>query len=253
MYVSPVTVNDGIVYAFGQSKIVAVDAKTGALRWSYTTNGWAATTAIDGNTLVALSWSTSPIGLELSTGKRRWQRSDLSVNFSDVIAFGGLAYFAGKDGIFALDVLTGATIWSSQLPDNQKPKSDDVFDYDLALADGKLYVSGGIRAVDAAHKLQKYLMVFDALTGSMLWHTPASASWSEVAVANGVVYAFHADKVSDPWELVALSASANVNNKLWSYLPADTNGYMSLLAIANNRMYIAYVNRSGESIVATLQ
>lgn len=137
--------------------------------------------------------------------------------FSTPVVVDGVVYVAGHVGVtgngkvYAYDAATGDLVWS-QTGSGQPPS-------DLAVADGKVYVS-----FLQAHTLRAY----DALSGDFLWSVggPTEAP----TVVDGVVYA--ADHLRSLWAI-----DAQTGRKLW-VAHAPLGGYGFGLAVANEMVYV---------------
>jgi outer membrane protein assembly factor BamB len=122
---------------------------------------------------------------------------------------------SGTARIYALDALTGNTIWSFG------PTFDSVW-ATPAVADGVVY----------AQTLRGRLYALDASTGTLLWtfNTQATTNneLSSTAVANGVAYQTSAD--GNVYALSAISGSL-----LWQY---TTAGRTNSAVIADSKLFI---------------
>lgn len=162
----------------GAGEVAALDAATGARRWtrevSTVPGGLAVTSGVVVSTTnleVSLAdklrkFATS--ALDASTGKLLWQSAS---NGTEAIAAGGGAVFTSPEPLAARDARTGAYLWQ-QISNADQP-------WALTLADGTLYTCGNgseLRALSASR-------------GSPLWsYTTPSSIASVMAVGKGVVY-----------------------------------------------------------------
>lgn len=136
--------------------------------------------------------------------------------FSTPIVVDGVVYVAGQIGVtggaglYAFDAGTGEALWMRR--EGGQPPSD------LAVAEGKLYVSF---LTDHA------LRAFDASTGDLLWEAPGPTG--APTVVDGVVYA--ADNLNGLWAI-----DAQTGRKLWA--AHSPGGYGFGLAVADGKVYV---------------
>lgn len=180
---APVTVG-GLVFVAGSDGVVrALDAATGAARWTAYTGGpiHYPPTVADGR-----AWVGSADGwvycLDAATGKRRWRFRAAPIErriplygklvstwpvASGVLVHEGTAYFAAGlndfDGthVYALDAATGRIRWQNNTAGHLDPESRRgvTCQGEMLLYDNKLYLAGGNTVSPA---------VFDAATGRCL-------------------------------------------------------------------------------------
>jgi serine/threonine protein kinase/outer membrane protein assembly factor BamB len=237
LYASSPIVEDGLVFAFGKAQLAAVDIASQKIVWSYKTDGWAGNLAVEGDVLIASSWETRTMAFNKKTGEKLWQRDDLKTYFSEVVVHQGTLYLGSSLQIFALDVKSGATIWSTPLPNNPDPK--DVDDYYMAFANNSLFVAGGVRATDKSPVAQNVLLKIDGSTGKIIWQKSAAASWMNLAGANGVIYVSWTEKYNGTCVLTAIDSERG--DVIWQ-LPDQcgavriSNG--SLFLISNSKLSI---------------
>jgi outer membrane protein assembly factor BamB len=171
------SVADGTVY-FGcaDSKVYALHAATGTLKWSFATRR-----IIQGSPAVAAgvvyvgSNDRHLYALDAATGKRKWQYKLGGVHafpaYSSPAVAGGLVYIGAHNGkVFALDAAKGSKRWTRSTGDfvNSSP----------AVANGVLYVGSA----------DNHLYAFDAATGVRLWQWALALVSSSPAVADGMVF-----------------------------------------------------------------
>lgn len=110
-----------------------------------------------------------------------------------VVAGGRLYVIDVKADVRAINVSTGATIWTAQLASVQKGNEPSLFGGGVSVDGDKLYVSNGVGDVAA----------MEAATGKILWRVhPGGPLRGAPTVANGAVYV-----VSQDNQLYALSAT----------------------------------------------
>lgn len=136
--------------------------------------------------------------------------------FSTPIVVDGVVYVAGHIGVtggaglYAYDAATGEPLWMRR--EGGQPPSD------LAVADGKLYVS---------FLTDHVLRAYDASTGDLLWEVPGPTS--APTVVDGVVYA--ADNIRSLWAI-----DAETGRKRWA--ARAPGGYGFGLAVADGKVYV---------------
>ncbi len=184
----PASIVGNIIVAGGPSGnagLHAVDMLTGKLKWSYRPadiNASVSTPpAIVRDLAIAPYGAANPgavIAVSLSTGKAVWRGADPATN-ATVVATGDMAYVQTKDGVFlALEAATGKEVWRRTFSKRHVCVSRPV------IADGVVYVSGGVDAVagDAARPEGIDLMALDAKTGQEKWRHRAEAEYGTVGV-----------------------------------------------------------------------
>ena len=177
----------GLVYAGGHFKVTALDADTGAVRWSLDTPGpvdhalTIANLADDGTAgrsnaganLVYLGQTDHRmLALNGATGAVVWQfKAHLPIAAAALVD-GGIAYITSAGNIiYALDARTGELLWRHKIRGNVKTTP--------ALRDGRLYAAddeGNLYFIDADNGRRQFRFI-----------TAGSASGPPVA-ADGAVY-----------------------------------------------------------------
>ncbi len=171
-------VADGTVYIPSlDGNVYALDAATGSLRWRHHTGYYEeANPAVADGVVYWGSADGNLYALDAASGHERWRfPTPAGILASPAVADGVVYVSSGQGdltGLYALDAQTGAELWTSAPFGNH-------FTASPAVADGVVYVaspSGRLAALDAT-------------SGDLLWMFPASgATFSSVAVANGMVY-----------------------------------------------------------------
>jgi outer membrane protein assembly factor BamB len=184
VFLSSPTVVDGVVYVgSGDQHVYALDAASGALRWSFATGDVVhASPAVADGVVYIGSWDRNLYALDAATGRERWRYttgSDTTIYnqvglASSPAVSGGTVFVGGRDGHFhAVDARTGALKW----------KIDNNGGWTIAspaVHEGVVYfpTSDGRRFKGAA-----------AATGEIVIDLQmANISFSSPAVAGGVVY-----------------------------------------------------------------
>ncbi len=121
--------SDGInvyISIFDQSRVVALDLKTGAPRWSYQTKGWIGgmPTVAEGKVFFG-SQDHKVYAVDASTGKFVWSfetrwRTDGNLAYDD-----GSVFCSASDGrCYRIDARNGVKIWEYETPLNLNKKHD---------------------------------------------------------------------------------------------------------------------------------
>lgn len=188
MYLSSPAVWHGLVYiGSGDGNVYALDARTGAVTWKFTTgNVVHASPAIAEGTVFIGSWDTYFYALDALTGKERWRfktgddtviHNQVGIQSSAAVA-DGVVYFGCRDSqLYALDAHTGKQRWKFDNHGSWVVGSP-------AVHDGKVYFgtsdSGLLYALDAAsgatvfsRKLVWFVFASPAIAGNLLY----AATW----------------------------------------------------------------------------
>jgi PQQ-like domain len=133
---APAVVN-GVVYATNGNSVVALDQKTGALKWQTTavTGFMTDSPLVIGNSVVVADWNGDVLAFDVATGLKKWQvhpntqGGAKQANYGSAIAIGnnivigtssneeqqGSTTFAANGSVVMLDGATGATIWQTYM------------------------------------------------------------------------------------------------------------------------------------------
>ena len=118
---SPAVAGNTVYFGSGDQHVYALDAATGALRWSFATGDvvHASPAVVDGVVYIG-SWDRNIYALDARTGRERWRHTtgndtiiynQIGVASSAAVA-GDMLVVGGRDGKFhALDARTGAGRW----------------------------------------------------------------------------------------------------------------------------------------------
>ena len=184
VFLSSPTVVAGVVYfGSGDHRVYALDAATGAVRWTYETgNVVHASPAVSDGVLYIGSWDRNLYALNAATGALIWkfQTGDDTDTYNQVgiassaAVAGGTVFFGCRDGHFyAVDAKSGTRKWAH---DNKKgwviasPAVDRGVVY-FPTSDGERF-----KALDAA-------------TGAVIYDASNKAvSFSSPAIAGGTAY-----------------------------------------------------------------
>jgi outer membrane protein assembly factor BamB len=197
-------ISDGVLYYGGDPNLlVAYDARTGAVRWKSTQQGWASRSAALGNGVLVVGTEDRQVyGIDQATGATR---RSVDVGGEGTLQtpsiLGSTAYVGyfgdATNSFFALDLQTGQQIWRFDGVDGEG------FWAPGAAGDLVFVPSDGGR-----------LYALDAATGQPRWtHTAGGAMKSAPAIVDGIVYA-----AGDEGILLALDAATGAEQ--WRF-PLD--------------------------------
>jgi outer membrane protein assembly factor BamB len=122
VFTSSPTVANGIVYiGSGDQNVYALDARTGALRWTFATGDVVhASPAVANGVVIIGSWDRNLYAIDAQTGRERWRYTtgndtviynQIGIASSATIA-NGAVFVGGRDGRFhSVDFATGAVRW----------------------------------------------------------------------------------------------------------------------------------------------
>jgi outer membrane protein assembly factor BamB len=123
---SPALANGTVYFGSGDRNVYALEARTGALKWKFSTGDVVhASPAISGGVVYIGSWDRYFYALDAESGKMIWrfETGDDRVIYNQIgiassaAVMNGVVYFGCRDGHFyAVDATTGALKWSH---DNQ--------------------------------------------------------------------------------------------------------------------------------------
>jgi outer membrane protein assembly factor BamB len=225
-YSSP-AVADGVVYVGCFYSVCALNAATGALLWYYNTNGYvdSAPAVVDGVVYVS-SDDGNMFALNAGTGAVIWSYAAKTNISSSPTVVNGVVYFGsglGNTNMYAVNASTGALLWSFNAPFGVYSSP--------SVANGIVYF-GAVYSVFA----------LNATTGTQLWeYSIGSEIESSPAVANGIVYIG-----ADDGKLYAFNA--NTGAKLWSY--ATSGNIQSAPAVADGVVYFGSGYPGDDSVYA---
>ena len=226
---SPVLTNR-ILYApiaDGKRTLIAYDIERGARAWSARLGPVEAGLLLDGGTLVAAGLDGRVHGLDPASGEARWTATpDSAAGFFAApvtLAEGQVAVADDRGRVTALDVQTGATLWTRDigLPVYETPASGD----------GRLFVP----------TTRGYLVALDAATGETVWAFEtgdATVRFSPPAVAAGRVVVGASDG-----RLRSLDAATG--EERWSFVADGNFAAAPLVAGA-----VVYVGGMDETLYA---
>jgi outer membrane protein assembly factor BamB len=185
--------DDSTVYFAGiDHEILAVDRRTGAVRWRQSTGAvgpWTFGYNVVRLGDLAILGDRDIYAFDAASGTLRWmyQPDDLDEPGRNYLFVDGATVYAGstRGRVYALNA-TGTARWITQLPGDSSVRA-----FGPVVADGVVFV--GIK--EFTHYTTGGLAALDAATGAILWVTPftpevqgqGSASFGGAAVAGGLV------------------------------------------------------------------
>ncbi|HTS74380.1 MAG TPA: PQQ-binding-like beta-propeller repeat protein [Gaiellaceae bacterium] len=215
---SPLVVN-GVVYVGSRNnRVYALDAKTGRVRWTYTTGGEVkGAGAYIAGTVYFGSYDGHVYALNARNGKLRWRASAESrlggrgtFYANPAIAYGRV-YIGATDGVvYSFGATSGRLLWARR-------------------TGGYVYSSAALwRRTVYVGSYDHHLYAIDAATGDVRWAFHANGAISgSPTVLNGVVY-FSTLKART-YGLDALSGKV-----VWTF----TDGYYSPIVADQRRAYL---------------
>src|SRR5437867_2007648 len=261
---------DGVLYvgSYAETTFRALDAETGAIRWSYTGlnffsdpavgSGHVYTASLDGN---LYAFPRNCVGTCTPT----WAVpvGTLGTNSPPTFANGNI-YIGGYDGrVYAFDATTGTLLWSARV---NNPRLNNPLNFAPAVSRDRVFVSGnlGVYAFptncgtpcaplwiartqfspDAAPAVadglvlvgdyQGTIYAFDWATGTLEWKGTVMAPPQAIAIADGVAYV-----TSGLGQLVAFAVAGcgqDLCSPLWTSAPSGVSLFTP--TIANGVVYV---------------
>jgi outer membrane protein assembly factor BamB len=110
-------ISNGIIYVgSGDHNVYALDARTGAKVWNYTTGNrlsfWSAPPTVTNGIVYLGCWDHNVYALDANTGAKIWSYETGNFVFSSPTVSNGVVYVGSLDhNVYALDANTGAMIW----------------------------------------------------------------------------------------------------------------------------------------------
>jgi outer membrane protein assembly factor BamB len=219
---SPAVANGVVYVGSANGKVYALNSRSGARLWSYTTDGpvYSSSPAVaNGVVYIGNFGPQSPPGgklyaLNATSGALLWSYTTRDSVYSSPAVANGLVYIGGEDHkLYALNATSGALRWSYT--------TGSFVDSSPAVANGVVYIGSWDGKVYA----------LNATSGKLLWsYTTGATIPSSPAVANGVVYI-----ASQNGNEYALNATTGA--LLWSYTTGNSVDSSSP-AVANGVVYI---------------
>jgi outer membrane protein assembly factor BamB len=152
---APVVANNLVVFGSGDHNVYALDAKTGAIRWTGTSGyPFTADPVISDGVVIIGDQGGNIDGFDLSTGKQLWSFGAAAPVTTDAAVANGTAYIVSQDhNLYALDVKSGQNPWSYSM--------DDYAEFSPVLA-GNLVIAANRAGA---------LVAVTAATGKLAWQT----------------------------------------------------------------------------------
>jgi outer membrane protein assembly factor BamB len=173
---------------FGGPQLVALNAVSGKVLWSYSYPGGnsggpspSAPAVANSTVYLGEGYSNAVCSLQLSSGAFNWCAPTGDSNNSPAVAKGTLYVNTASHGVFAFNGATGTQLWQYTPTAGNYGGQDDP----PAVAKGKVYVagvgfSGNLYALNAANGA----LIFNTSVGS----GNEAATTSSPSIANGVAY-----------------------------------------------------------------
>jgi outer membrane protein assembly factor BamB len=214
-----------------QGALTAFDAKSGAVKWSWTGDGPGYGSPIvadfDGTRQVIVFTQENLIGVAAATGELLWKRP-FSTNFTQnaitPILYGQTVIVSGLEkGVTAFNVMKRDGRWVTEnVWDNQ---------------DVALYMTNGVISHDMliamSHKNSGQFFALDAKSGKTLWRSqPRQATNAAITRAGDVVFL-----LKDDGELIVAKPTTSGLAPVKRYTVADSATW-SAPAIAGNRIFV---------------
>lgn len=187
---SPIATPGLIVVPSKDGYLYAINRMTGNLTWKRSVQAGVSSPALSGDMIVvaggAFGGTGTVSGVSLSSGSVRWTFHPNGPVQSSVTVANDLAYFAtnvANGTVYAIDVNTGAPVWS-YTPPNSSTSTDFIFSSPV-LADGSLLVAGDNGHVYAFGSLSGSPSGGPSTTDLVIWGAGAGIGAAAVLV---VVY-----------------------------------------------------------------
>jgi outer membrane protein assembly factor BamB len=151
---SPVVADGRVVFGSGDHNVYALDAKTGAIKWTASTGYIFTANPLVANGVVIIGDQGGNIdGIDLQTGKSLWSFTAGAIDVA-ATSKAGIAYLASEDrSVYALNIKSGQQLWQYSM--------DDYAEFSPIVA-GNLIILAN-RAGE--------LLGLDAQTGKLAWRT----------------------------------------------------------------------------------
>ena len=210
------TEDSGVEMGTGDGYLCALDAQTGAEKWSYKAKGVVGAPALDGEAAYFGSTDGLLYALDRRTGQERW-KFKASGSVSPPALLDDLVYFYDRDGTpQAAESRTGLRRWKGAKLDKARTL--------LALYQGTVYYGGR----------EHNLYALDAQTGAEKWQFKTNKPCNSPVIAGGLLYFSCQDGL-------LYAADAGTGYGKWKFKYADT--VAAAPAIADGVLYL--VNDDG--------
>src|SRR5216683_310998 len=246
---SPIIAN-GMVYVlfeghsiFDNSRLYALDARSGRVAWSYRLQGFIPFSPVQANHMVyvvsddGVDGGSTMYALDAVSGHEKWAYQTDSDSWSSPLVVNGIMYLDSKDGnLYALDALSGHKLWTRQL-------GGDLF-ISPTVANSMVYVIS-----DDLVAKESTLYALDAVMGHKKWsyrqwsYQMGSFNFSILMVVNGVVYVDGGFFDGSNYNGYLYALNAQSGDKIWASqnqiipgTPVVANGVAYLLS-TNGSLY----------------
>ncbi len=244
--------------------LYALDASTGAVRWTFPTGpgntfpSIHSSPAVSNGVVYVGAQDHNLYAIDAATGVERWHFTTGSAIYSSPVVANGVVYFGSFDhSIYAISAATGQKLWNHSLGSQviSNPAVANGVVYETSSSGDELYaldattgttkwtyigvdesptVVDGVVYVGNTFEFPNDLYAIDAATGTKLWGTTVGGTYGGVttapAVADGVVYV---GTGGDDNSIHAVAASDGA--LLWTFA---TGGHVtSSPAVANGVVY----------------
>jgi outer membrane protein assembly factor BamB len=183
----PILVGGALIVGTTDGKLVALDARSGATRWTYQADGGILPSLASAGGLVFASDGTAVHAIDVATGQKRWA-SPIGDVVGRLNAVDGVLYVGSVGAVVGFDVATGHEVWRWRGPDvaiGAGPIADGVGYF--ATRDGRVF------AIDLATKSERWRVQTisnDVASGQVVGDTfYVSTNQGEAAEPVGEVYA----------------------------------------------------------------
>ena len=212
---SPAVVNGVVYFGCGDGNVYALEAKTGQLKWKFSTRGVVHCSPALAEGLVYIgSWDSYLYAIDAESGQERWKFktgedpqyfNQVGIQSSPAVV-GGIVYFGCRDShLYALDAKTGQQKWNyptqgSWVIVSPVVRGGVVY---FATSDSSLF-----HAVDAATGKDRFTLP----TGFFVFSSPAVAGdMAYFGVFNGKLIALDLTAAKLRWEFQTDSSKANLS------------------------------------------
>jgi outer membrane protein assembly factor BamB len=115
---APVVADGRVVFGSGDHHVYALDAKTGAVKWTATTGYiFTATPLVTGSVVVIGDQGGNVSGFDLATGKSLWSNTVGTVDVA-AAAKADTAYLVAEDhSVYAFNIKSGQQLWQTSMDD----------------------------------------------------------------------------------------------------------------------------------------
>lgn len=204
----------GLMYHSTYDEFLCLDAFTGALKWSYNTDGYIRSSPAVANGRVYFGSSEILYCLDIYTGAFQWSYNGISLSSSPTVVEGKIYFGSSGDQVYCLDAYNGNVLWSYTI--------DNAVIFSPAVVSGKVYIG--------SYKGNIYCL--DAYSGEFIWSYSVSMS-SSPTVVEGKVYV-------GSYRGCIYCLDAYSGDIIWNYMIGSS--ILSTPSVANGRAYFGSNN-----------